>query len=219
MHAFTPFPHARCKPAKSFCSDVWNAQLNIDEVLQTLQPCVFFLRLILFEEIIFSVIFVECVTKFDGYHPNCCHLSQKVDSNCFCPSRFPRDEVVHQTRLLSICLAREDQEMYPWTYSGKSSKVEMPGSVRQWTSVAPVKKTSLHVDSSKTTDWLALRAGYNVTSPARAIVQSQRHCVFVDAVELCWIKTISEHCNMVWVSVRSLCICDRRCSKLHSRWN
>jgi hypothetical protein len=71
--------------------------------------------------------------------------------------------------ILSICLAQENREMYPWTHSGKLSKNEMSGSVRQWTLVALVKKTSLHLDCWKTTDGLA-RAGYNMTWPAWALV-------------------------------------------------
>jgi hypothetical protein len=57
----------------------------------------------------------------------------------------------------------------PKTRPGKLSKNEMPGSVRQWTLVALVKKTSLHLDCWKTADGLA-RAGYNMTWPAWALV-------------------------------------------------
>jgi hypothetical protein len=71
--------------------------------------------------------------------------------------------------ILSIFLAQENQEMYPKTQSGKLSKNEMPSSVQQWTLVAFVKKTSLHIDCLKTTDGLA-RAGYNMTWPAWALV-------------------------------------------------
>jgi hypothetical protein len=70
---------------------------------------------------------------------------------------------------LSICLAQENRKMYPWTHYGKLIKNEMPGSVRQWTLVAPVKKTSLHFVCWKTTDGLA-RTGYNMTWPAWAVV-------------------------------------------------
>jgi hypothetical protein len=45
----------------------------------------------------------------------------------------------------------------------------MPGSVRQWTLVALVRKTSLQFDCWKTTVGLA-RAGYNMTWPAWALV-------------------------------------------------
>jgi hypothetical protein len=34
-------------------------------------------------------------------------------------------------QILSIYLAQENREMYPWTHSDKLSKNEMPGSVRQ----------------------------------------------------------------------------------------
>jgi hypothetical protein len=54
-------------------------------------------------------------------------------------------------------------------HSGNLSKNEMTGSVRQWTLVAVMKKTSLHFDCFKTTDGLA-RAGYNMTWPAWALV-------------------------------------------------
>jgi hypothetical protein len=52
-------------------------------------------------------------------------------------------------------------------------KYKMSGSVRLWKLF--VKKTSLHINCLKTTDGLA-RAGYNVTWPAWALVQSRR-CV------------------------------------------
>jgi hypothetical protein len=57
--------------------------------------------------------------------------------------------------ILSICLAQENREMYPKTHFGKLSKNEMPGSVRQWTLVALVKKTSLRFDCWKKTDGLS----------------------------------------------------------------
>jgi hypothetical protein len=62
----------------------------------------------------------------------------------------------------------------------------MPGSVRQWTLVALVKKTSF--DCWKTTDGLA-RAGYNMTW--------QRYCVFITPIELYWIAFINKYFNMV----------------------
>jgi hypothetical protein len=76
---------------------------------------------------------------------------------------------VSPDEILSICLVQENQEMYPWTHSGKVSKNEMPGGVRQWTLVELVKKTSLHFDFLKTTDGLE-RAGYNMTWPAWALI-------------------------------------------------
>jgi hypothetical protein len=87
--------------------------------------------------------------------------------------------------------------MYPWTHSGKLSKNEMPGSVRQWTLVALVKKTSLYFDCWKTTDGLA-RAGYNMTWPAWALVQSQRYCVFINPIELYWITTVNKYFPPRW---------------------
>jgi hypothetical protein len=56
-------------------------------------------------------------------------------------------------KILSVCLAQENREMYPKTHSGMLSKNEMVGSVRQWILVALVKKTSLHFNYWKTTDW------------------------------------------------------------------
>jgi hypothetical protein len=71
---------------------------------------------------------VESVTKFDGYRPNYCHLTPKVDRNGFCPARF----LCHGNGLLlPISLAQDNREMYPYTHSGKLSKNEMSGSVRQ----------------------------------------------------------------------------------------
>jgi hypothetical protein len=51
----------------------------------------------------------------------------------------------------------------------KFSKNEMPGSIRQWTFIALVKKTSLHFDCLKTTDGLA-QVRNNMTWPAWALV-------------------------------------------------
>jgi hypothetical protein len=107
--------------------------------------------------------------------------------------------------ILSICLAQENQEMYPWTHSGKLSKNEMPGSVRQWTLIALVKKTSLHFDCRKTTDGLA-RAGYNVTWPVWALEKSQWYCAFINPIELYWIATINKFFNMGCVTFWSPCI-------------
>jgi hypothetical protein len=98
-------------------------------------------------------------------------------------TRRPREEFLchgngSPEEILSICLAQENWQMYPWTHPGKLSKKEMPGSVRQWTLVALEKKASLHLDFWKETDALP-RAGYNMTWPAWALVQSQPHCVFI----------------------------------------
>jgi hypothetical protein len=46
---------------------------------------------------------------------------------------------------MSICLARLNRRMYPEAHFGKLSKKEVPGSVRQWTVVALLKKTLLHL--------------------------------------------------------------------------
>jgi hypothetical protein len=107
--------------------------------------------------------------------------------------------------ILSICLAQENREMYPQTHSGKLNRNKIPGSVRQWTLVALVKKTSLHFDCLKTTDILAL-AGYNMTWPAWALVWSQRYCMFINQIELYWIVTINKYFNMGCVTFRSPCI-------------
>jgi hypothetical protein len=79
---------------------------------------------------------------------------------------------------MSICLAQENQEMYPWTYSGKLNKNEMPNNGRQQTLIALVKKTSLHLDYWKATGRLE-PAGYNMIWPAWATVQSKLYCVFI----------------------------------------
>jgi hypothetical protein len=89
----------------------------------------------------------------------------------------PLDEI------LSICLARQNREIYPWTHCGKLSKNVVPGSVRQRALVALVKKASSHFNRLKTTDWQA-RAGYNITWPELAPVQSQRYCVVIKPIEL-----------------------------------
>jgi hypothetical protein len=59
--------------------------------------------------------------------------------------------------------------MYPEIDAVKLSKNEMPGSVRQWRPVALVTKAPSHSDCVKTADGLP-RSGYNVTSPALAVV-------------------------------------------------
>jgi hypothetical protein len=40
------------------------------------------------EDKVFSVTFVDSVTKFDGYRPNYRHLTPKIDQNGFCPAHF-----------------------------------------------------------------------------------------------------------------------------------
>jgi hypothetical protein len=49
----------------------------------------------------------------------------------FDATRFCSDGNGLPDEILSICLAQENREMYPQTHSGKLSKNEMPGSVRQ----------------------------------------------------------------------------------------
>jgi hypothetical protein len=107
---------------------------------------------------------------------------------------------------LSICSAQENCEICPWTHSDKLSKNEMPGSVRQWTLVALVKKTSMQFDCLKTTDRLAW-AGYNVTWPAWAVLQSQRYfCVFINPFELYWISVMNKYFNVVCGTFRAPCV-------------
>jgi hypothetical protein len=60
------------------------------------------------------------------------------DKEFLCHGNGSPDEI------LSICLAQENRRMYPVNHSDKLSKNKMPGSVRQWTLVPLVKKTSLH---------------------------------------------------------------------------
>jgi hypothetical protein len=55
-----------------------------------------------------------------------------------------------------------------------------------------VKKTSFCMHRLKTADGLA-PAGYSMTWPVWAVVQSQRHCVCINAVELYCTATISVH--------------------------
>jgi hypothetical protein len=69
---------------------------------------------------------VQNVKTFDGYHPKCRHLTPKI-----CPARFLLYGNGSPNEILSICLTQENREMYPYTHSGKLSKNEMPGSVRQ----------------------------------------------------------------------------------------
>jgi hypothetical protein len=54
-----------------------------------------------------------------------------------------------------------------------------------------VKKTSFWLHPLKTAEGLA-PTGYNMASPAWAVVQSQRHCVCINAVELFWISAIGK---------------------------
>jgi hypothetical protein len=107
--------------------------------------------------------------------------------------------------ILSICLAQENREMYPWTHSGMLSKNKMRGAVRQLTLVEPVKKTPMHFDCWKPTHGLA-RADYNITWPAWDLVYSQRYCVFINPIEFYWITTINKYFNMGCVTFRSPCI-------------
>jgi hypothetical protein len=58
----------------------------------------------------------------------------------FCPAHFLCHRNGSPDKTLSICLAKENREMYPWTHSGKLSKNKVPGSVRQQTLIALVKR-------------------------------------------------------------------------------
>jgi hypothetical protein len=103
---------------------------------------------------------------------------------------------------LSNYLAPKNREMQPWSPSSKFSKMEVTSSSRQWTFVAPVKKTSLLFDCLGENDGLA-RAGYNMTWPAWTLLQSKRYCVFIDPVELYLIVIINKYFNMGCVTFRS----------------
>jgi hypothetical protein len=59
------------------------------------------------------------------------HLTPKVDRNGFCPARFLCHGNGSPDEILSICLAQENREMYPQTHSGKLSKNEVSGNIRQ----------------------------------------------------------------------------------------
>jgi hypothetical protein len=122
--------------------------------------------------------------------PDACSMCQKINyfkirkqKQCFfvnaCIHSLPHvwcnpvksscvTETVHQTRYCRFVWYMRSSKCIPKTHSGKLSKNEMPGSVRQWILVTLVKKTSLHFDCWKTTDGLA-RAGYNMTWSAWAL--------------------------------------------------
>jgi hypothetical protein len=98
--------------------------------------------------------------------------------------------------------AQENREMYPFSHFGKFRKNEMPGSVRQWTLVALVRKTSLHFDCWKTTDGLE-RAGYNIYD-LRGLLYShsgivclliQSNCIELQPSTkiLIWVAWLSDH--------------------------
>jgi hypothetical protein len=72
-----------------------------------------FHRIIYYVEKVFSVTFMESITKFDGYHPNYCHLTTKVDRNGFCPAHFLCHGNSSPDEILLICLTKEIWEMYP----------------------------------------------------------------------------------------------------------
>jgi hypothetical protein len=74
---------------------------------------VHFRRIIHSEEKVFSVTFVESVTKFYGYRPDYRHLTPKVDRSGFCPVRFLCHGNGSPEEILSTCLAQENREMYP----------------------------------------------------------------------------------------------------------
>jgi hypothetical protein len=84
----------------------------MDEVLKSFWPYVHFHRIIHSEEKVFSVTFMESLTKFDRYHPNYHHLTLKVDWNDFCPAHFFCHENGSPDDILLMCLAQENQEMY-----------------------------------------------------------------------------------------------------------
>jgi ribosome modulation factor len=98
-------------------------------------------------------ILVETVIKSERYRPNWRHLTPEVDRRSFCPARTLRHGNGCPDEILPLCLAQQDRELCPYTHSGKQSKKEVTGSVRQRTLVALVKKTSWHL-ALKKTDWL-----------------------------------------------------------------
>jgi hypothetical protein len=133
-----------------------------------LQANVHFRRIIYSEQKVFSVTFVESVTRFDGYRPNSHHVTPSDEQNGFCPAHFLCHGIGSPDEILSICLAQDNREMYPYTNSDTLSTNEMPGGIRQWTLVALVKKTSWHFDCLKKNNGLA-RAVYNITWHAWAL--------------------------------------------------
>jgi hypothetical protein len=86
---------------------------HIPDTCSICQKINYFRRIFQSEEKVFSVTFVESVTKSDGYRPNYRHLTPKADWNCFCPARFLCHGNGLPDEILSICLAQENQEMYP----------------------------------------------------------------------------------------------------------
>jgi hypothetical protein len=82
----------------------------------------------------------------------------------------------------SIRLVQDNRELYPQTHSGKLSKNELPGSFRQWTVVAFMRNTSLHLTAD---NW---------------------RTVFRNPVELYWIPAINKYFNIGCLTFRSLCM-------------
>jgi hypothetical protein len=107
--------------------------------------------------------------------------------------------------IFSICFAQENREIYPWTLSGMSDRNTVPGSVRQWTVLELVQKTSLHLDCWKTTDGLA-RAAYNMTWLAWIFVYL-RYCMFINTATLYSIVTVNRCFNMDCAIFKLFCSC------------
>jgi hypothetical protein len=70
-------------------------------------------------------------------------------------------ETVHQTIYCQFVWHRRTGKCIPKPILATKSRNEMPRSVRQWTLIALVKKTSSHFNCLKTTDGLA-QAGYDL---------------------------------------------------------
>jgi hypothetical protein len=179
---FQPVP-----PGKCWCKETTNASLHI---LPNLHPTI----------CILNVGNVHRVQRW-CIRPNCRHLIPMFDRNGFCPARFPCRGNGSPDEILSICLAQENREMYPYIHSGKLYKNEIASSVRQWTLVALVKKTSLHCECWKTADGLT-RAGYNMMSLLGLLYS---HSDFVFFIQSNCIELQPSIHILIWVTFRSSC--------------
>jgi hypothetical protein len=144
--------------------------------------------------VILSVGNVHCVQRC--MHALFSSCLMQSDEEFLCHGNGSPDEI------FSICLVQENQEVYPWTHSGKLSKKEMPDSVWQWTLVKKgILALRLFEDNWRTG---ASRLQHDVTCVCSCIVTAMY--VFMNPIELYWIATINKYFNMVCLTFRSPCI-------------
>lgn len=142
----------------------------MDEFLKYFQPYVYFRRIIHLKKR-FSHWLKEA--KFNGFSAKCRHLTQKVNHNSFCFTCFLCYRKCSPNEVLLIFFGSRESGNFFLNSSGKLSKNEMSGSVRQRTLIALVEKSILSLRILKD-NWrtVARRLQHGVTCVGCWIVTS-----------------------------------------------